>query len=323
MASLDDLVTVGNSFNKNLSQLIVALQDFQTVYQAIIDVPHGGTGRTSLTANNVLLGNGTSPINFVAPGTSGNVLTSNGTTWNSTALPVIPANVSSIDFGTTGLTPSTATTGAVTVAGTLNIENGGTEKTSFTAYGVVCGGTGTQTALQSVSPGTSGQILTSAGASALPSFQDLNNLTAGTAKTFTSSTSSYDFPTFPSWVKKVTLIYDGIIITGTLWARLITTGGTVLDTGYVSALTTQTTGSVNVASTTTGFYVGQSGTYNGAVSIYNITGTVWVCSGTTINGTPTSVIYAGNKDAGTTINSIRLIPTAGNITGGTVNIFYE
>lgn len=46
---------------------------------------NGGTGTTSLTANNVILGNGTSSVLFVAPGTSGNVLTSNGTTWASTA----------------------------------------------------------------------------------------------------------------------------------------------------------------------------------------------------------------------------------------------
>jgi len=48
-------------------------------------VANGGTGRTTLTANNVLLGNGTGTVNFVAPGTSGNVLTSNGTTWTSAA----------------------------------------------------------------------------------------------------------------------------------------------------------------------------------------------------------------------------------------------
>lgn len=45
----------------------------------------GGTGLTTLTANNVILGNGTSSVQFVAPSTSGNVLTSNGTTWQSTA----------------------------------------------------------------------------------------------------------------------------------------------------------------------------------------------------------------------------------------------
>jgi hypothetical protein len=46
-----------------------------------VNVAGGGTGATSLTANNVILGNGTSAVQFVAPGTSGNVLKSNGTTW--------------------------------------------------------------------------------------------------------------------------------------------------------------------------------------------------------------------------------------------------
>lgn len=50
-----------------------------------ITVGHGGTGTTALTAGNVVLGNGASPVNFVAPGTSGNVLTSNGSTWTSLA----------------------------------------------------------------------------------------------------------------------------------------------------------------------------------------------------------------------------------------------
>lgn len=45
----------------------------------------GGTGATSLTANNVLLGNGTSALQVVAPGANGNLLTSNGTTWTSAA----------------------------------------------------------------------------------------------------------------------------------------------------------------------------------------------------------------------------------------------
>ena len=61
----------------------------------------GGTGQTSLTANNVLLGNGTSGVQFVAPGTSGNVLTSNGTTWQSTtpaASGVTQAKATMINF---------------------------------------------------------------------------------------------------------------------------------------------------------------------------------------------------------------------------------
>ena len=50
-----------------------------------VAVANGGTGATTLTANNVILGNGTSAVQFVAPGASGNVLTSNGTTWTSAA----------------------------------------------------------------------------------------------------------------------------------------------------------------------------------------------------------------------------------------------
>ena len=46
-------------------------------------------------------------------------------------------NVNSISFGTTGLTPSTATTGVVTVAGTLAVANGGTGVTSSTGSGNV------------------------------------------------------------------------------------------------------------------------------------------------------------------------------------------
>ena len=48
-----------------------------------LPVANGGTGAATLTLNNVLLGNGTSALQAVAPGASGNVLTSDGTTWGS------------------------------------------------------------------------------------------------------------------------------------------------------------------------------------------------------------------------------------------------
>jgi len=50
-----------------------------------LPVANGGTGAATLTANNVILGNGTSAVQFVAPSTAGNLLTSNGTSWVSTA----------------------------------------------------------------------------------------------------------------------------------------------------------------------------------------------------------------------------------------------
>ena len=52
-----------------------------------LPVANGGTSLTTLTANNVILGNGASAPTFVAPSTTGNVLTSNGTTWTSAVLP--------------------------------------------------------------------------------------------------------------------------------------------------------------------------------------------------------------------------------------------
>ena len=61
--------------------------DLTTQVTSTLPVANGGTGATTLTANNVILGNGTSAPLFVAPSTSGNVLTSNGTTWASTAPP--------------------------------------------------------------------------------------------------------------------------------------------------------------------------------------------------------------------------------------------
>ncbi len=50
-----------------------------------LSVANGGTGASTHTANNVLVGNGTSAIASVAPSSSGNILTSNGSAWTSAA----------------------------------------------------------------------------------------------------------------------------------------------------------------------------------------------------------------------------------------------
>jgi hypothetical protein len=70
-----------------------------------IAVANGGTGQTTLSSNHVLLGNGTSGVQAVAPGSSGNVLTSNGTTWSSVALPA--GGVTSLN-GETGAITNTS-----------------------------------------------------------------------------------------------------------------------------------------------------------------------------------------------------------------------
>ena len=59
-----------------------------------LDVPEGGTGLANLTYGSVLVGNNTSNVTLVAAGTSGNVLTSNGTHWVSQASTGITAGKS-------------------------------------------------------------------------------------------------------------------------------------------------------------------------------------------------------------------------------------
>lgn len=101
-----------------------------------IPISSGGTNSTATpTAGGVAYGNG-SAYAFTSAGTSGQVLTSSGAgapTWSTPA----SAGVSSISFASTGLTPSTATTGAVTVGGTLGVANGGTNLSSYTLNGVL------------------------------------------------------------------------------------------------------------------------------------------------------------------------------------------
>jgi hypothetical protein len=68
----------------------VTFPDADINFTTGLGVAQGGTGAATLTANNVIIGNGTSAVTFVAPGTTGNVLTSNGTVWASTA-PAAPS----------------------------------------------------------------------------------------------------------------------------------------------------------------------------------------------------------------------------------------
>ena len=56
------------------------------VWQGTVITPtYGGTGLSTLTANSVIIGQGTSNPIFVAPSSNGNILTSNGTNWTSSA----------------------------------------------------------------------------------------------------------------------------------------------------------------------------------------------------------------------------------------------
>ena len=133
-----------------------------------LPVAAGGTGLTTGTANGIFYGNGTSAHGVTAAGTTGQVLiatTSGAPSWGS--VPTTAA-VTSFSAGTTGFTPNSATTGVVTLAGTLGVTNGGTGITTApTAGSVVYGATSSTQGYTAA--GTSGQVLIS-GATGSPTW---------------------------------------------------------------------------------------------------------------------------------------------------------
>lgn len=128
----------------------------------VLTVPGGGTGNNTMTTAYGTICAGTTAtgaLQTVSPGTSGKVLISAG----SSALP---------SYGTLGVT------GGGTGVATLT-----------TAYGTLCAGTTATGAVQTVSPGTSGHVLTSNGASALPTYQAIP--ASSPSITTSSKTSDY------------------------------------------------------------------------------------------------------------------------------------
>jgi hypothetical protein len=153
---------------------------------------NGGTGFTTYAAGDLIYASATNTLSKLTAGTNGYVLTlaSGVPTWAAST-----GGVTSFSAGSTGLTPNTATTGAISLAGTLAVGYGGTGLTTFTSGGAVyatstsalttgtlpiaSGGTnstaaataggvgyGTGTAHAYTAAGTTGQVLTSNGAGA-------------------------------------------------------------------------------------------------------------------------------------------------------------
>jgi hypothetical protein len=106
-----------------------------------VAILNGGTGQTTASAafnalspitttGDLIIGTGVNTASRLAIGSNGYLLTSNGTTASWAAAPA--GGVTTFSAGTTGLTPSGATSGAVTLAGTLAVLNGGTGATNAT-----------------------------------------------------------------------------------------------------------------------------------------------------------------------------------------------
>lgn len=119
-----------------------------------LPVANGGTGLATLTANNVLLGNGTGNLQAVAPGTSGFVLTSNGSTWVSAAVTVGSSATSFTASGTFTI-PSGITKLKMTIVG-----GGGNGATAGSGNAGGDGGGGGGAAIKYLSGLTPGNTLT-------------------------------------------------------------------------------------------------------------------------------------------------------------------
>jgi len=167
----------------------------------VLNVSAGGTGVTTLVGNALIVGNGTSGVTqsavgaagqiltgsasipiWLAAGTAGQILQTNGTGLAPAWVDLPGTGVATISFGSTGLTPSTSASGAVTVSGTLGTGNGGTGLTTFTS--------GTAVYASSTSALATGTLPTTGGGTGLTSF------TSGGA-VYATSTSALTTGTLP------------------------------------------------------------------------------------------------------------------------------
>jgi len=152
-----------------------------------LTVANGGTGAATLTANNVLLGNGTSALQAVAPSTSGNVLTSNGTTWTSAA----PSG------GSTGTAATVFTSGGTFTIPTgvtkikMTIVGGGGNGSSASQPNGGTGGGGGGAAIKFLSGLTPGNTLTVTVGTA----QNTSSVASGTQSITTVSATGGSAPT--------------------------------------------------------------------------------------------------------------------------------
>ena len=156
-------------------------------------------------------------------------------------------------------------------------------------------------------------------------------IVSGTA--VSASGTSVDFTGIPSWVKRITVMFNGVSTNGTssLIIQIGTSGG-IQATGYVGAGTLLATGgSVYATSFTTGFgYRTENATpvYSGATQILlcdSSTG-IWVASGALgSNSTVAGYTTGGTKTLSGTLDRIRITTVGGTNTfdAGTINILYE
>lgn len=155
-------------------------------------------------------------------------------------------------------------------------------------------------------------------------------LTQGTAVASTSGTS-IDFTAIPSWVKRITIGLNGVSTNGSsiLQVQIGSSSGGLETTGYASQASTfnNTPGGVGF---TSGFALTaiEASTYvwSGVVQLVNVSGNIWVTSGTLMTNTANSTtLFAGNKTISSVLDRVRITTVNGIDTfdAGSINILYE
>lgn len=159
----------------------------------------------------------------------------------------------------------------------------------------------------------------------------LSPLISGTAQT--ASGTSVDFTGIPSWVKRITVILNGVSGTATAGTYLVRLGtGTAVTSGYfgiglaISGATTAT------AAQTTGIYSGSTGSTVGSIMYGTVTLTktsdnvnTWHGAHTGARDDSTDVIHGGfgTITLGSILDMVSVTVTTGAFDAGTVNIMYE
>jgi hypothetical protein len=175
--------------------------------------------------------------------------------------------------------------------------------------------------------GTANQILRNGATAGSLEFTD--KIVSGTAVASTSGTS-IDFTGIPSWVKRVTVMFNGVSLSGTsnLLVQLGTGSTTYTTSGYSANSGVVEAAGITVVSSTAGFidYAGaNSSIVSGHMIITNISGNNWISSHTTKLDTAKPNFGAGNVALSAVLTAVRITTVNGTDTfdAGSINILYE
>ena len=159
------------------------------------------------------------------------------------------------------------------------------------------------------------------------------NIVSGTAVASTSGTS-IDFTGIPSWVKRVTVMFNGVSTNGTSVPQVqLGTSGGVVTTGYIDAVTVVSTSVNNTtrgATFTSGFAFAHqesaSDTWYGSYIFSLLGSNTWVLSGAIYSvGGGQITTGAGSIALSGTLDRVRITTVNGTDTfdAGSINILYE